>query len=373
MLLISALVLALHWLALSRLSLGHSRTAQPPAAPVLIAHSIAATPPAAVRTAQTPKPAAIPSPPPASPRETPQPPAAEILLADSELPGLSAELDHNRAETNAAEAGAAPAPETPASAPQATAPPAPQAPSGAGADSAPPGDASASGDKPAPAAPPVQLPAPMRLLFDVSGQARKFAYQARAELLWQHDGRHYEARQEIGAFLVGARRQSSLGRITPQGLLPERFSDRSSKGQWVHFDHSAGRVRFGAETADAAIDPGAQDRLSVFIQLGALLAADPARRAPGARTTLTAVGARSAERWTFTVEGPETLDLPVGSTPALKLLRLPRNGQEQTAEKAELWLAPALGHLPARIRLTQANSDFADLRLRSSSALLEPK
>ena len=111
--------------------------------------------------------------------------------------------------------------------------------------------------------------------------------------------------------------------------------------------------------------PGAQDRLSVFIQLGAMLAADPGRFVPGTQVTLTTVSARSADRWTFTIEGPETLDLPSGPTPVLKLQRLPRKDYDQ---KAELWVAPALGYLPVRIRLTQANGDFADLQLRSSSA-----
>ena len=33
---------------------------------------------------------------------------------------------------------------------------------------------------------------------------------------------------------------------------------------------------------------------------------------------------------------------------------------------AELWLAPDMGYLPVRIKLTQANGDFADLLLRAS-------
>ena len=50
---------------------------------------------------------------------------------------------------------------------------------------------------------------------------------------------------------------------------------------------------------------------------------------------------------------------------AIQLERLPRRDHDQTAQ---LWLAPALGYLPVRIRIAQANGDFADLRLRSHSA-----
>ena len=228
-------------------------------------------------------------------------------------------------------------------------------------DIAPPG--AGTDHTPNTAPPPVRLPPPTRLAFDVSGQAKKFAYSARAELLWQHDGSRYEARQEISAFLVGTRAQRSVGAITAQGLLPERFSDRSRSEQAAHFDYTKGRVTFSANTPDATVGPGVQDRLSVFIQLGALLAADPARFVTGTQITLTTVSARSADRWTFTIEGPETLDLPTGATPALKLQRLPRKDYDQ---KAELWVAPALGYLPVRIKLTQANGDFADLLLRAS-------
>ena len=109
---------------------------------------------------------------------------------------------------------------------------------------------------------------------------------------------------------------------------------------------------------------GTQDRLSVFIQLGALLAAAPERYPPGTRISLATVSARAADVWAFTVEDEEALHLPAGTISARKLQRLPRREHEHD-QKAELWLAPALGYLPVRIRITQANGDFADLRLRS--------
>ena len=86
----------------------------------------------------------------------------------------------------------------------------------------------------APAAPAVggvtlsaTAPAPVRVLYNVTGQARNLPYSARAELLWRHDGRHYDARMEVSAFLVGSRTQTSEGDITPQGLAPRRFGDKS--------------------------------------------------------------------------------------------------------------------------------------------------
>lgn len=381
--LITALVLALHWLVLSGVPLAWDSPAQPTHR-VFSTRSIAATPPPPANAAPIALPATATAPLPparkkvAAPKRPPNPPATDASpsqpaagpVAESSPPAdagvvstvasAASDVQDTDALPVASQATPAAAPDTPASA----APPAPpveDTPPGSGVDISPPGGTGRSAST---TPPPVRIPSPTRLAFDVSGQAKKFAYSARAELLWQHDGNRYEARQEISAFLVGTRTQRSVGTVTAQGLLPEKFSDKSRSEQAAHFDYAKGRVTFSANTPDAAAGPGVQDRLSLFIQLGAMLAADPGRFAPGTQITLTTVSARSADRWTFTVEGPETLDLPAGPTPALKLLRLPRKDYDQ---KAELWVAPGLGYLPVRIKLTQANGDFADLQLRASA------
>ncbi|RKR69670.1 uncharacterized protein DUF3108 [Acidovorax sp. 94] len=378
--LITVLVLALHWLVLSGVPLAwdsprspvgkvfSTRSIAAPPPPAAAVAAVAAVAPIAAKPAVAPKPPARPKP---QARATPQPPAAQApppASPSTEATAPSTEAGADVALAAPAEAVSTVVEETlpttaasPASAPaQASSAPLPSE-ATTGVDIAPPG--AGTDHTPNTAPPPVRLPPPTRLAFDVSGQAKKFAYSARAELLWQHDGSRYEARQEISAFLVGTRAQRSVGAITAQGLLPERFSDRSRSEQAAHFDYTKSRVTFSANTPDATVGPGVQDRLSVFIQLGALLAADPARFVTGTQITLTTVSARSADRWTFTIEGAETLGLPTGATPTLKLQRLPRKDYDQ---KAELWVAPALGYLPVRIKLTQANGDFADLQLSRS-------
>ncbi len=330
---ITALVLALHWLVLSGVPLAWDSPAQP-SRQVFSTRSIAPAPPppTVAPPGVTAVPVAAPQPPPRKKAPTPKRPLAPAALerlepAPTAAPVAEAEAP---ADTGAATTVASATPETPATdtapapAPAASAPAAPAEPAtedtqtGTGVDIRPPGGTGRSASAPPP---PVRVPASTRLAFDVSGQAKKFAYSARAELLWQHDGNRYEARQEISAFLVGTRTQRSVGTVTEQGLLPEKFSDKSRSEQAAHFDYAKGRVTFSANTPDAAAGPGVQDRLSLFIQLGAMLAADPGRFVPGTQITLTTVSARSADRWTFTVEGPETLDLPSGATPALKLQR----------------------------------------------------
>jgi hypothetical protein len=103
------------------------------------------------------------------------------------------------------------------------------------------------------------------------------------------------------------------------------------------------------------LHPGAQDRVSWLVQLGAVLAADPALQRPGARVKLFVVGARGdADVWTFVVQGVQPLSLP-GRPPveALHVLRLPHRPFDT---RAEAWLDPARGWLPVRVRLVTPDS-----------------
>lgn len=209
------------------------------------------------------------------------------------------------------------------------------------------------------------VPGSVRLKFNATARRSNLDYQARGELLWLQDGASYSARLEAGDFIVGSRVDTSAGRITADGLAPTRHSVKTKSELAAHFDRDKGRITFSANTPEAVLLPGAQDRLSIFMQLAAMLAGEPARYAAGTTIALQTVNQRSAEPWVFAVEEPETLHLPGGALASLKLVRLPRKEFDQ---KIELWLAPALSYLPARIRVTEPNGNFLDLQWRSTSA-----
>jgi hypothetical protein len=204
------------------------------------------------------------------------------------------------------------------------------------------------------------VPPAAKLSYSVTGRARQLPYSAQAELLWQHDGVHYLARLTLRAFLIGARSQTSEGELSPQGLEPRRFADQARSEQAAHFHRDSARISFSANTPDAPLQPGAQDRLSLFLQLGALLAAQPEQFPAGANLTLQIVGVRQAQPWLIHVDGFESMALPNGVTRVVKLSRAPQGDYDT---RIELWLAPALHYLPVRIRLTQSNGDVADQQL----------
>ncbi len=206
------------------------------------------------------------------------------------------------------------------------------------------------------------IPASLNLQYDVS--SNKFPFRANAELGWQQDGANYNARLSFGAF--GLRRvQTSRGQLTSDGLAPLRFSDKYRSEVAAHFVREKGQITFSANTPDAPLLAGAQDRLSVVLQLAAMIAGDPERFPKASTITLQIIGPRDADIWLFTVEEDEMLNLPGGPQATRKLVRNPRREFDQ---RVELWLAPALGYLPARIRITEANGDYYDQKWLSSEA-----
>ena len=209
------------------------------------------------------------------------------------------------------------------------------------------------------------VPGSVRLKFGATGQRAGLNYHASGELLWLQDGQRYDARMEIGAFLLGSRVVSSTGQLGPDGLAPKRYSDKFRSELAAHFDRERERISFSANTPDAILLPGAQDQLSVFIQLASMLAGEPSRYPAGSSIAVQTAGSKSAEPWIFNVVGPEAQTLPGGELATLKVERVARREFDQ---RFEVWLAPALAYLPARIRITQANGDFVDQQWRGTAA-----
>lgn len=364
---VTAAVLAAHALLLLGLPARHRPAPAPPQPVVMQTRTVQlepapapAPPPVARPAPPRPQPAARPR---AAPPAQPAPPAQQTPPPPS-MPrfGPSTQPEPDPAPIPAAPAPAvsdmqAPAPEhaEPESEPEASAQPASETARGlqvtpAGGSALPPG-----------APLPVALPEPATLQFDAKGQVKGLQYSAGAELQWQHDGHHYRARQSIRMFLLGERAQTSEGLLTPEGLQPQRFTDQGRKTQTATFDLAEGKARFGDGTPEADIAGGMQDRLSVFLQLAALMAAAPGRYPAGTVIELTAASARHADRWRFQVGPAETLELPLGGMDTVRLDKLPGKGSDQ---QGAVWLAPTLGYLPVRIRLTQGQGDYVDLRLK---------
>lgn len=207
------------------------------------------------------------------------------------------------------------------------------------------------------------FPPSSRLKYDVKGEIKGFPYHVKGDLQWAQDGKTYNARMEISHFLLGARVQTSTGRLGAHGLEPTRFGDKVRSEVAAHFNYELNKVTFSANTPDVPLLPGAQDQLSVVLQIASMLAADPKLFTQASTLSFQAVGPRSAEAWGFTIGATERLGLPGGELSALRVWREPLGEYDS---RVEIWFAPEMNYLPVRIRLTQANGDVADQLWKST-------
>lgn len=367
LLVLAALVLAAHTLLLQnspkRFGPELDRSARPPAK-AFVTRRIEAPPPAEVLVAPV---TAAPAKPLAEAAAKPvKKPVLEKNKAVAQQPRAQTAIELIAPDTPAApqetEAPVASAPATPAS----DSVPAPATAAAETTDGVPPPAPAAS----APAAPPtgpsqtpvtaMALPPSARLAYAMTGSAKGLSYHANAELEWNNAGSSYDARMTVSALFLGSRSLSSRGQVSDQGLAPQRFSDKGRTEVAAHFEPDKKQISFSANTPTLPWVQGAQDRVSVFLQLGGMLAGKPAGFPVGTDISMYTVGPRDADTWTFRVEAEEALKLPFGELSTVKLSRQPRREFDQ---KVEIWFAPSLGYLPVRSKITQHSGDFVDQQL----------
>jgi Protein of unknown function (DUF3108) len=216
-----------------------------------------------------------------------------------------------------------------------------------------------------PAAHSIRYPSAVTLQFEGGIVSRGHARSATGELRWATDGLNYELSLQAAAGRLLSRTEKSVGSLGAQGLAPTRFSStRTGRSeQATHFRYEVNRIQFSANKPDEALMAGAQDRVSVLIQLAGMLAGEPERYKTGDRIGLQVAGLDNAQVWEFSLEGSSGIKLPAGELQAVKLRRAHRHEYDQSLE---VWLAPDLGYLPVRI-LQSARAtperDFTDLVL----------
>lgn len=323
-------------------------------------------PPAAVQLRVLAPAAEVPPPP------RPRAPAAPTVRRPNPSPAAEPELP----------AAPLPLPEPEASAPQPPVPPASepllaQAPVAAPSPAAPVPSEAPAASAPAhgvavpeasawPLLPLGVLPPSTLLSYSLTGMDKGLPYHASGELRWQHNDTAYELTLSVRAFLLGSRHWRSVGRIEATGLAPTRFSDSWRNERAAHFDREQQRVVFSSNGKPAALQPGAQDQVSLYVQLAAAMAGEPERFVPGTRLQVQTVTVRDAQPWALTLEKLETLQTDERPVPAFKWVCLPRNQYES---RVEFWVSAELGWLPLRILITQANGSYIDLAWRGSEPL----
>jgi hypothetical protein len=159
----------------------------------------------------------------------------------------------------------------------------------------------------------------------------------------------------------------SIGVLRSFGLAPDRYTEtRIRRGAVAaNFDWRGRRVTFSARTDERPLPDGVQDRISFQFQLMLLGQALPERFRPGARTVLRVAGRDDVDSYRFRSAGRDRTPTGVGELDTVKVERLPAGASDT---RIEVWLAPDLGWLPARLRFTDRHGRVTESVLETVAA-----
>jgi len=213
------------------------------------------------------------------------------------------------------------------------------------------------------------FPENIQINYKLTGQERGLNYYASGYLKWQvkpanSSPRNYEAELNVRAFLIGSRVWRSQGVLTGDGLAPKRYSDTWRSERAAHFDPDLRQISFSGNTPSAPLQAGAQDQVSLFIQMAAAVAAQNFKT--DTELNIQTATSRDAVNWRLTYKSDEPIEVKGERLETQKWVCLPRGKYDS---QIELWLSKSHGGMPVRIKITQVSGNFIDMEMSSIEAL----
>jgi hypothetical protein len=181
---------------------------------------------------------------------------------------------------------------------------------------------------------------------------------------WASDGKTYDMVVSVPVPFIGSFSYSSHGHIDAFGLAPDQYIEkRGHRPEDVSvFNRTVKQIIFTRTPASLPLSDGAQDRFSMVMQLASLVRGDPDAYKPGVTRQFFVADNDSGEIWPIETIGDETIRTQQGFVSARHFMRLPRHAGDQ--RRIDVWLAPSLGWLPARLVQTEPNGTEVELLWR---------
>jgi len=216
---------------------------------------------------------------------------------------------------------------------------------------------------------PGDFPPNIQVNYKLTGQERGLTYHASGTLKWQTQStpqmpKAYEAELRVKAFLVGSRIWRSVGLLTENGLSPVRYSDSWRSERAAHFDAAQNKISFSGNAPGVALQSGAQDQVSLFIQMAATVAAKNFKL--GSELNVQTATARDAVNWALIFKSEELIEVDGKQLATQRWVCLPRGKFDS---QIEMWLSQSHGGLPVRIKISQVTGNFIDMEMRNTEIL----
>lgn len=157
---------------------------------------------------------------------------------------------------------------------------------------------------------------------------------------------------------------TSEGHIDLFGLTPVISNDirRTRPATAIHFNHTDKTISFSASNKIVAMENGAQDAVSVLLQLAAIGNAKEAQLTAGREFSIQVAEGRDATPFLFRVIGEEEIDSKLaadtGKLMTIHVSRPPKPGFYNS--QLDIWFAPSIGWYPVQIRNTESNGSITN-------------
>jgi len=223
------------------------------------------------------------------------------------------------------------------------------------AASAPAADASAAGSDTAALD---RWPVDTRLSYQLTGQYRGPLF-GDARVQWQREGARYQVRLDVKIQVFGTQVLTSQGEVTANGLIPRAYEElRPGKRRTAQIGDEVVILENGRTVPRP---PGVQDTASQFVELTQRFATGREVLEVGRSVTLWLARPGGVDQWVYDIVARDQLRTPkFGTVEAFHLKPRPIDKPRGNIT-AEIWVAPSLQYLPARIRIEIGNDAFLDL------------
>lgn len=201
-------------------------------------------------------------------------------------------------------------------------------------------------------------PANTRLSYVLGGFFRS-ALHGDAQVQWTRDGERYQVQLQLSIGWLKYVTMTSQGQITPRHLRPQVFEEETGSNR-RHVLFTAQELVF-MNGVRQPLPADVQDTVSQFVELSHRFAQSSVALAVGDSVPIWLARPGGADEWTYDVVELETLALPrLGPVAAFHLVPRPL-ARPRGPITAEMWFAPTLQYLPARIKITLNEQTWVDL------------
>nr|WP_255428312.1 DUF3108 domain-containing protein [Ramlibacter cellulosilyticus] len=201
-------------------------------------------------------------------------------------------------------------------------------------------------------------PVDTRLTYALTGQYRGPLY-GDARVQWQRDGSKYQVRLDARIQVFGTQVLTSQGEVTPDGLLPRAYEElRPGKRRTAQIGDEVVILENGRTVPRP---PGVQDTASQFVELTQRFATGREVLEVGRSVKLWLARPGGVDEWVYEIVGREPLRTPKFGTVEAFHLKPRSIANPRGNINVEMWFAPSLQYLPARIRIVMGEDAWLDL------------